>query len=167
MNHSYIIAFWSPFSISAADYCMDFFSSFLKRYGDIQCLNCKNNLDGRILRLARQADLVVVGLHQNYRKICDYICRSAYRFSNYIYVIVDYFPEQEISLHRIAYEFRIPRSRLACIPYNASYHEAARMGYAQKYWRSADAHTICQACMDFRKELLHSAMLILKALEIV
>lgn len=165
MNNSYIIAFWSPFPISAADYCMDFISSFLKRYGDIQCLDCKNGLDTRTLRIVRQADLVVIGLRQNYREICDYFCRITCRFLNYIFMIVDYFPEHESSLARIAHEFRIPQSRLACIPYNVRYHEAAKTGYIQNFWKSLNEHKICQAGMDFGRELIHSSLLILKALE--
>lgn len=165
MNNSYIVAFWSPFPISATDYCMDFLSSFLKRYGDIQCLDCKSGFDTRTLRLMRQADLVVIGLRQNYREICNYFCRITCRFFNYIYVIVDYFPEQETNLLRIAHEFRIPRSRLTCIPYNVSYHEAVRLGCEERYWRSQKMHKICQACMDFKKELVHCALLMLKALE--
>lgn len=165
MNNSYIIAFWSPFPISASDYCMDFLSSFLKHYGDIQCLDCKSSFDSRTLRLMQQADLVVIGLHQNYREICDYFCRVTCKFSNYIYVIVDYFPEQETSLLRIAHEFRIPLSRITCIPYDANYHEAVRTGCTERHRKSRNTRRICPACMDFRKELIHSALLILKALE--
>ena len=164
MKHSYIIAFWSPFPITATDFCMDFFSSFFDRHGDIQCLLCNNDQEERTVQILLHADLMVVVFHQNYRELChwitDYVCRSA----NCLYMIIDYFPEKDYSLVRISQNFRIPLSRLTCIPYNLKYREASRKGDSLRYWRSCGRHYICQAGMDFYRELLRSARMMLKAL---
>ncbi|MCD8217148.1 MAG: hypothetical protein LUD01_03740 [Clostridiales bacterium] len=118
MNHTYIIAFWSLSPINSRRFCMDFFASSLKPFGDIQCLDCGNRQDRRTVQLLHQADLVVIALRQSHREICDLFCKNTLRFSNCIYLIVDYFPDREFDLANISFEFRIPLSRLACIPYH-------------------------------------------------
>lgn len=164
MKHSYIIAFWSPFPITATDFCMDFFSSFFHRHGDIQCVLCNSDQKERTIRILLHADLMVVVFHQSYRELCRWITDDIYRFANCLYMIIDYFPEKDYSLIRISQDFRIPLSRLTCIPYNLKYREASRRGAVRSYWRSCTRHGICQAGMDFYGELLRSARMMLKSL---
>lgn len=179
MDQSYLIAFWSPFSFSAADYCMDFLSAFLKKHGDIQCLDCQNNSDSRTMRILHQADLVVIGLPQSYRKICDYFCRFAHHFSNFIYMIVNYFPDPETSLQRISHDFRVPPERISFIPFDSRYREASRIGTAGKYLQSlpmtssfeftsrlqtASFQSQDSSYVNLRRQLMLVGHLILKAL---
>lgn len=167
MKHSYIIAFWSPFPITATDFCMDFFMSFFRRHGDdIQCLLCSNDQEERTAQILLHADLMVVIFHQNYHELCSWITDKIYRFANCLYMIIDYFPEKDFSLIRISQNFRIPLSRLACIPYNQEYREASLRGDSLHYLHTLGHHSICQAGMDFRKELRRAAQMILKALGI-
>lgn len=126
MNHTYIIAFWSLSPISSCSFCMDYFMSALRKYGDIQCLNCKDKKDRRTRKLLNQADLVVIVLRQNRREINNLFCKSAWHFSNCIYLIANYFPDQDFNLKKISFELRIPSSRLVCIPYSPRYGEVLR-----------------------------------------
>ena len=50
MNKSYIIAFWSPYLLRDLYFCIDFFAPLLKKYGDIQCLDCGSRRDIRTQR---------------------------------------------------------------------------------------------------------------------
>ncbi len=97
--------------------------SALKKFGDIQCLNCKDKKDRRTRKLRKQADLVVIVLRQNHREISSLFCKAVPHFSNCIYLIADYFPDRDFNLNKIAFEFRIAPSRLICIPYNPRYRE--------------------------------------------
>ncbi len=163
MNRSYIIAFWSPSPISHTDLCMDFFSLYFKKFGDIQCLDCKSNQDGRTLRLMRQADLVVIAVHQSHREICDLFLNSRIRFSNCVWLVVDYIPEPGFDLSRISFEFRIPDSRLLCIPYQPAGEKLLQERNRGKY-RPFTEQCSGRSNPDYRRELTRSARMMLKAL---
>ena len=165
MNQTRIIAFWSPFPITSTDFCMDFFAAFFHRYGDIQCLNCQNGQDERTLQLLHHADLLVVILRQNHFELCSWLSNALYRFTNCLYMIIDYYPEKDLDLLHISREFRIPPSRLACIPYTPAFKEAILKGRMRDYWNSSNSPCLYQSGMNFHKEMLRSAHLILKALE--
>lgn len=165
MKHSYIIAFWSPFPITTTDFCMEYFISFFHRHGDIQCLFCSNDHEKRTTQLLLHADLMVVIFHQNYHELCSWLSDRIYRFADCLYMIIDYFPEKEFSLIRISQDFRIPLSRLACIPYNLEYQESIRRGDSLHYLQTCRGRGIGQAGMDFYRELCHAARMMLRALE--
>ncbi|MCD8364644.1 MAG: hypothetical protein LUC83_02295 [Clostridiales bacterium] len=164
MNHTYIIAFWSLSPLSSRHFCMDFFVSSLKNFGDIQCLDCRNNRDSRTMHLLRQADLVVVALRQSYREICDFFCNATLRFSRCVYLIVDYFPDREFDLARISFEFRVPPSQIACIPYNSGYLNALPKNASDRRWKPGAISRLCAGTPDFYRELLRTQRIILQAL---
>ncbi len=117
-KHSYLVVFWSPFPTSDIEPYTRYFASALRRFGDIQCLNCTDRHDRRTRRLLHQADLVVITLHQSHRELCRLICECDLRFPNTVLLLTDYVEGGEPNLAQIAVEFRIPPSRLADIPYS-------------------------------------------------
>lgn len=142
---------------------MDFFSVYFRKFGDIQCLDCKNNQDIRTLRLMRQADLVVIAVHQSHRELCDLFLSSGIRFSNCVWLIVDYIPEPGFNLTRISLEFRIPDSRLLCVPYQPAGEKLLQ----KRNWCRSRAFTEFSfglSNQDYRRELTRSAQMMLKAL---
>ncbi len=159
MNHSYLIVFWSPSSIISSDLCIGYFSSCFQKYGDIQCLDCKNDQGNRTLRLIRQADLVVISLRQDEEKLFRRLCEGTLRVSNYIFLIPDYIPDPEYNLSKIAFTWRIPPNRLACIPY----HPMLREGF-KKPALPGQNHVLCAGGSDLRRELALSARKMLQAL---
>lgn len=164
MNHSYIIAFWSPSPISSADLCMEFFSHYLKKFGDIQCLDCKNNQDRRTWQLMRQADLIVIAVHQNHREICDLFLRGGIRFPNCVWMVVDYIPEPGFDLARISCEFRIPDSRLLFIPYQPVGEKLLQNKNRRKNISIMGTSSYGHSNPDYRRALTRSARLMLQAL---
>lgn len=159
MNHSRYIAFWSPSPTLTSDLCMDYFSSFFKKYGDIQCLDCKNDRDRRTLKLMKLADLVVITLPQNRKAISGLLCEGSLRFSNYIILISDYIPDPEFNLSEIASVWRIPPARLGCIPY----HPALRNGTGKTALKNQSSY-LCAGSLDLLHELSLSAKKMLQAL---
>ncbi len=117
-HHSYLVTFWSPFAEPDTEPYLWYFASVFRRYGDIQCLNLKNNQDLRTRSLLLQADLVVIPLRQSHRELCQLICHCDLRLPNAVLLILDYVGESDPTLKDIAVEFRIPFSRLACVPYS-------------------------------------------------
>ena len=161
MNHSYYIAFWSPSPIFTSDLCMDYFSSFFQKYGDIRCLDCKDDRDRRTLRLMQQADLVVIALPQDEEARNGLLCESSLRFSNYIILIPDYVPDPEFNLSKISSVWRIPKARLACIPY----HPTLRNGAGKnKNTPKKRFSYLCAGSLDLKYELSLSAKKMLQAL---
>ncbi len=109
--------------MSGLEPCVWYFSSFFRRYGNIQCIDCKNNHDLRTRSLMSQADLVVIPIHQDYRELCSLFCGNRIRFPNCVYLVVNYVPGDYLNLRRITFEFRIPSTHLACIPYSPRIRE--------------------------------------------
>ncbi|MCC8140983.1 MAG: hypothetical protein LIO56_00355 [Lachnospiraceae bacterium] len=106
----------------------------------------------KTIRLLRQADLVVITIRQNYRDFCRLFLCSRNSFSNCVYLVLDYVPDDSINLKRIAFEFRIPSSRLACIPYSPRIKET-------KKWPDTGPFS-----PDIRRELNRAGQIILLAL---
>ncbi len=152
LNHSYIVAFWNPFPISDPNPCIGYFSSFFQRYGNIQCLDFRDNRDSRTFSLLRQADLVVIILHQSHREFCSLTCNDSPRLPNCVYLVTDYVPGGGQSLRDFTFEFRIPPSRLACVPYSPRMRES-------KKWPD-----IGPLSADFRRELVRAGQIMLRAL---
>ncbi len=144
---------------------MDYFTASLSRYGNIQCLFLKNMSDRRIRRLARQADLVVVILHQDAGEVREYFEKHSRWFGNCVYILNDYLPEKDLSIEELSRKYRIDQMRIACVPYNTAYQEAVRTGTQDRYLRSEQVPCLFQAHMDFRKELVRTVRKIRKALE--
>ena len=167
MKQTYIIAFWSPFPLRDLYFCTDFFSPLLKTYGDIQCLDCGSRRDARTYRLLCQADLVVVGLPQKKSFLDKYFCYEFRHYRNMIYIIMDYFSKESIAPETICQHYRIPVNRLARIPYNIRFREAARRGQSRQYFELQDYPPPYEEYIDFQAELTRSAKLFLKALETV
>jgi len=164
MNHTYIIAFWSLSPLPSDSICMGYFTSSLRMFGDIQCLNCQNRRDRRTLRLLRQADLVVVALRQSHREFCDYFCKNVLPVSNCLYLVVDYLPDRELSLEHFSREFRIPPSQLICIPYNPEHREIYRSSLAHRYRENGSCPVMFRDSAYFRREFERSQRMMLKAL---
>lgn len=116
MNRSYIIAFWSPYSIIRPHFCLDFFIPFLRRYGDIQCMDFQSRRDERTIRLLRQADLVVIGLPASDFYFRDYFCHRYQPFRKVCYALTDYFPALEEHTRMLCHRYRIPPGQLLKIP---------------------------------------------------
>ena len=165
MKKSYIIAFWSPFQIPSMSFCTDFFSPILKEYGNIQCLNCQHFSGKRTFYLLRQADLVVIGLKQDPRLLDVYFTHLTGHFSNIMYIIMDYFSKESVSIEKICLDYRIPRQRIARIPYNIRFYEAARRGQAQRYLRFRHEQSGYERYTGFQTELAQTVNLFLKALQ--
>ncbi len=98
--------------------CIWYFSSFLRRFGDIQCMDCGSRSDRRTCRLLRQADLVVIIVRQSRAEFCRIFCGNRINFPNCVWLIRDYIPGIAPDIDGILFEFRIPSSRLACVPYS-------------------------------------------------
>lgn len=165
MKNSYIIAFWSPFSLHNMQFYTDFFSVYLKKYGDIQCLDCQNHQDTRTIRLLHQVDLVIIGLPQDARLLSSYFCRPFEHFTNLRYAIIDYFSQGAIDVKTLCREYRIPESQLARIPYNARYLEALRLGQASRYLEFNSKDLAYEEIIDFQSELQRTGRVFLQALE--
>lgn len=165
MKHSYIIAFWSPFSLPHLEFYTDFFSSYLKKYADIQCLDCQNHQDTRTIRLLHQADLVIIGLTQNSQLLNSYFCYSYEHFSNVRYAIMDYFSLGTLDIKTLCRWYRIPENQLARIPYNARFQEALRTGQASRYLEFSGNNLSYEESISFQRELNRTGKLLLQALE--
>ena len=165
-DQSFLVAFWSPCSFRTEDYCLDYFSAFLKKFGDVQCIDCKNSQEPRILHLLRHMDLVVVGLRQNYYELGRFVTSNVHRFVNCVYLIIDYFALEEISFGQIRKQFRIPRERLVCIPYNERYHAARRAGRGRNYLLRGGEKENYEAGAAFWQELEKTGLAILHALDL-
>ncbi len=158
MNQSYLVAFWSPFPIPDYRPCLLYFSSLFQDFGDIQCFDCKDGRDRRNQKLMHQADLVVILLPQQRQAIFQALCRHQLRFANSVYLIADYIPVPDFDLRRIAFEFRLPLSRLGCIPY----HPRSIKSIRQKDLASSCSNYVSYS--DFCGELYRSGRRILQAL---
>lgn len=167
MKPSYLITFWCPVPTRDLHFCVDYFSLFLKKYGDIQCLDCGCRRDARTRRLLLQADLVVIGLPQEKQLLDRYFCYGFRRFRNMIYAIVDYFPRESIGAEQICRSYRISPGRLARIPYNARLREAQRRGASRPYLEFRNTPRPYEDFIDFQTELNRSALLMLRALGVV
>lgn len=165
MKNSYIIAFWSPLSRHNMQFYTDFFSVYLRKYGDIQCLDCQNRRDPRTLHLLHQMDLVIIGLPQNPRLLTSYFCHTFEHFKNIRYVIIDYFPRGAIDAKTLCRQYRIPENQLARIPYNARYLEALRLGRASRYLEFNSKDLAYEEIIDFQSELQRTGRVFLQALE--
>ncbi len=99
-----------------------------------------------------QADLVVIMLHQDLRELNRLYFGYGIRFPNCVWLITDYIPGSSPDLKKIMFEFRIPSSRLAGIPYTP------RMCGAKKNPGSDPL------CAELRRELNHAGQIILHAL---
>lgn len=143
---------------------MDFFSKYFRKFGDIQCLDCKNNRDSRTLQLMRRADLVVIAVHQNYREICDLFFAGSIRFANCVWLVVDYISGTDFSLDRISFEFRIPDSRMLCIPYEPEGKRLLRCRKRMRNTPSAEDAGSGRFDAGDRRELIRSARMMLRAL---
>lgn len=165
MKNSYIIAFWSPFSLPNVQFYTDFFSAYLKKYGDIQCLDCKNHQDARTIRLLHQVDLVIIGLPQDLHLIASYFCQPFEHFSNTRYAIIDYFPQGAENVKTLCHQFRFLENQLARIPYNARYLEALRLGQASHYLEFNGSDSAYEEIIDFQNELKRTGRLFVQALE--
>ncbi len=100
----------------------------------------------------RQADLVVILLHQSRRELCSLFCRRKVCFPNCVYLILDYVSDDDLNLNRISFEFRIPSSHLAGIPYNPRMRE-------NKKWPDTGLFS-----QSFRRELCRAGQVMLLAL---
>lgn len=165
MKHSYIIAFWSPFSLPNLHFYTDFFSAYLKKYGDIQCLDCRNHRDERTIRLLHQADLVIIGLPQNQHLLASYFCYPFEHFTNVRYMILDYFSQGEPSIKQLCSQYRLSENQLAKIPYNARFLEAFRLGRSFHYLEFNGKNLSYEEVINFQKELYRTGRLFLQALE--
>ncbi len=152
MNPSYIVAFWSPFPTSMTKFCKGYFAPVFKKYGNIQCLDCSDGLDRRKGRLLRQADLVAITIHQSHKELCSLFCKTYVPFANCIYIVTGYVPGWGFDLKDISFEFRIPGTRLACIPYCLGINDDKRP-------------IVTEYCyMNFDLELKKTGRIMLKAL---
>lgn len=165
MKKSYIIAFWSPFSLHNIQFYTDFFSIYLRKYGNIQCLDCQNHQDPRTLRLLHQMDLVIIGLPQDPHLLTSYFCHPFEHFTNIRYAIIDYFSQGAIDVKTLCRQYRIPESQLARIPYNARYLEALRLGQSSRYLEFNGRNSSYEEIIDFQNELKRTGRLFLQALE--
>lgn len=188
MDHTYITAFWSPFFIGSSCYCADLLSVCLKKYGDIRCLVCPGGSDRRSMQILRIADLAVIGLPQNSGKIQQFLTGKSCRFSNFMLLILDYYPESGISLSGISHDWRIPQQRIACIPHcrvnegiektshHARYHRLYHTGQlplpehetaenALPTYKSGCTGSLCPSRQDFFQEIERCARQIAIALE--
>ncbi len=99
-----------------------------------------------------QADLVVILLHQDCRELNSLYLSYGVRFPNCVWLITDYVPGGSPGLEDIMFRFRIPRSRLACIPYTPRpYGSKKNPGTDPMY-------------SELRRELNHAGHIILRAL---
>lgn len=167
MKQSYILVFWSPFPLQELHFCIDFFSPLLKKYGDIQCLDCGCRRDLRTRRLLLQADLVIVSLPQEKDLWDTYFCYEFRRYTNMMYMVMDYFPRESIRPEQICQNYRIPANRLALIPYNIRFREAERKGESRRYLEFRNSPPPYEEYIGFQDELKRSARLFLQALEIM
>jgi hypothetical protein len=165
MKQSYIIAFWSPFSLPNLYFYTDFFSSYLKKYGDVVCLDCKNYHDARTIRLLHQADLVIIGLSQNAHLLNSYFCYPPEHFNHVRYLIIDYFSECAMDIHQLCHLYRIPENELAKIPYNPRFQEANRLGLGAQYLEFHGQNQVYDQFIGFQTELYDTGKLLAHALE--
>ena len=165
MKKSYIIAFWSPFYIPNMHFYTDFFSMFMEKYGDFQCLDFKCRRDSKTMRFLMEADLVVVGLSKNKDIMSSYFCYMPKPFKQIRYIITEYFPIDEEYLDSLCGQYRIPPSELAKIPYNARFQESIKSGRGAEYLKSPRTGRQYENAINFRGELDRCAKLFLKALE--
>lgn len=165
MKNSYIIAFWNPLSLPDAQFYTDFFSAHLKKYGDIQCLDCKDHQNRKTIRLLHQVDLVIIGLPQDPRLLTSYFCHTFEHFKNIRYAIINYFSRGAVDVKTFCRQFRIPESQLARIPYNARYREALRLGQASRYLEFKSKDLAYEEIIDFQSELQRTGRVFLQALE--
>lgn len=107
----------------------------------------------------RQADLVVIALPQNAKDISGLLCESPLPFPNYIILISDYVPDPEFNLSKIASVWRIPQTRLACIPYHPALRNSTR-----KNPLKSQAPYLCAGSLSLKRELALCARKMLQAL---
>lgn len=166
MKDSYLITFWSPFALKGLHFCTAYFSNLLNKFGNIHCLDCQNHSDKKTMRLLHQSDLVIIGLPQNRAQLNDYFCYPPHCFTNVIYLLLDYFSGESLNRTVISHDYRIPRSRLALIPYNARLKEAQRLGHSNRYLDFLNSNLAYEEYIDFQKELKRDVKLCMQALEL-
>ncbi len=131
---------------------MWYLTSLFQRHGDIQWIACQGPPEGRNLRLLHGADLVVITLRQSRQDLSRLFLQDRLRFPNCVFLITDYVPDVSPDLSRLAFEFRIPRSHLAQIPYTPCLREGKKWpgpGLRQK---------------EFRRDLTQAGQIMLRAL---
>ncbi len=131
---------------------MWYLTSLFQKHGNIQWIACQGPPDGRNLRLLQGADLVVITLRQSRREWSRLFLQDRIRFSNCVFLITDYVPNAFPDLSHLAFEFRIPYSRLAQIPYTPRLREG-------KKWPGPGPRQ-----KDFRRDLTHAGQTMLRAL---
>ncbi len=131
---------------------MWYLTSLFQKHGNIQWITCQGPPAGRNLRLLHGADLVVITLRQSRRDLSRVFLQDRIRFPNCVFLITDYVPDAAPNLSHLAFEFRIPRSRLAWIPYTPRLREG-------KKWPGPGPRQ-----KEFRRDLTRAGQIMLRAL---
>ncbi len=163
-NTTYFVAFWSPFPIDSGKCYIDYFSMELHKFANIQCVDCKNNRDPNTWRILRQASLVVIPVRQSHSDFWHIFGKEALRFKNCVFLMVDYFPNPDVTLEHFLSPYRISRDRLVCIPYNPNCKTTLTLGSSDKEKGFRFSPEICHSGMDFKGELKHAARMMLRAM---
>lgn len=105
----------------------------LDRVGDYVFIDTESNQNLSTKHILYDADIVVVNLSQDPKKIYDFFENYTSLKEKAVYIIGKYQPEKRWTRKRICYEYNVPRNKIGVIPYNVEFNDALISGKLQHF----------------------------------
>ena len=105
----------------------------LERFGDYVFIDTESNQNLSTKHILYDADIVVVNLSQDPKKIYDFFENYTSLKEKAVYIIGKYQPEKRWTRKRICYEYNVPRNKIGVIPYNVEFNDALINGKLQHF----------------------------------
>lgn len=134
---------------------------------DVVFVDCGNRKDDFTQKILRQAELCVLNMDQGEELIGDYYRMPPQFLGKAFFLVGNYFKEELYNRTDLERLYRMDGDMLGAIPYNPQMQAASKAGMMDIGMKKYIRHGMKGKDVDFEREVLRSARLILKSAGVV
>ncbi|MEG0963400.1 MAG: hypothetical protein RR139_07370 [Lachnospiraceae bacterium] len=129
---------------------------------DLVFVDCGNRRDDFSQKMLQEAEVCVLNMEQEEEQIGDYFRNRPKLKGKVFFMVGNYFENSAYTRKNLQRIYRIEEQQIGIIPYNAQLQTAGGTGKTGKYMNSYLEHGGTGKNLEFEKEIVRDAQLILK-----
>lgn len=137
----------------------------LGEHMDVTLIDCGNRTDEWTRQVIREADLLVVNLRQTSASFDEFFIKYANLASKVIYLVGNYQKDSVYNKQNLRRIYRIPKNRLAVVPFNQEFWQACEKGRLDKYMKGKRSLYATEKRQYFMRELDAAMQILVKMID--
>lgn len=152
----------SDFYPEETNHIMQQIIALLNQHMDLTFIDCGNRTDDWTRQVMRKADLLVVNLRQTSVAFDEYFLQHVNLSSKVVYLVGNYQKESIYNKRNLQRIYRIPKERLAVVPFNQEFQLACEKGRLDKYMKGKRNLYATEKRRYFMRELAAAMQILLE-----